>query len=97
MNSDGVIMEVTMALGGQLNANTPVDFGEIWNVIDDGKKRMIAIRPYRQRKPCKTRMFVTDTNTTAFAWQYNKDKPTDMTHWYTQWKEGGYKKLALPK
>ena len=92
MNDDGVVTAVTVALGGQLQTSAPVDFSEVWCLQDTGKTRRLLIRPARNYKPCKTRMFVT-TSAAEFTWDHTG---TEIADWYNTWQSGGYKKLSLP-
>lgn len=97
-NEDGVVIQITVALGGQLPDQTALDFSEVWNVNDPGKgrARRILIRPARQRRPCKTRMFKTDGEP-EFEWDYdiNKREGDTIAEWYDLWKANG-SKIALP-
>jgi phage nucleotide-binding protein len=93
MTDEGVVRHITIALGGQLVTAAPVDFSEVWSLEDTGKSRRILIRPVRQKKPCKTRMFVT-TGDPEFDW---KITDSNLADWYNAWRDGGYKKLPLPK
>jgi hypothetical protein len=98
-NDDGMVLFITIALGGQLPNQATVDFSEIWSLSEtDSGKHRIAIRPVRQRKPMKTRMMST-TSSQEFDWLYNPETLTGGTinDWYTAWKEGGYKKIPIPK
>lgn len=92
INDDGVVMQITMSLGGQLTTNAPVDFSECWHVEDTGRQRRIGIRPARNFKPMKTRMFVT-TGQPEFTWKHNGN---EIAEWYAQWETNGFKKIALP-
>jgi phage nucleotide-binding protein len=93
MNDNGVVTGITIALGGQLTSSAPVDFSEVWCLEDTGKTRRILIRPARNKKPCKTRMFVT-TGALEFTWNHTG---SELADWYDEWKAGKYKKLPLPK
>ena len=98
-NADGIVMQISMMLGGKLNAQTPVKLSEVWNVRDDAKKgRIIAIRPCRQRVPMKTRMFIT-TGEPEFPWNFDPEKWEGDTieQWHRQWVDNGGKKIPLPK
>jgi hypothetical protein len=92
-NDQGIVLAITVALGGQLQTSAPVDFSEVWNMQDTGKTRRIAIRPSRMRAPCKTRMFKTD-GAAEFDWNYTG---TDIADWFAAWQAGNYIKLSLPK
>ena len=91
-NDDGIVLAITVALGGQLVTAAPVDFSEVWCLQDTGKSRRIMIRPARSYKPCKTRMFET-TGAVEFNWQHTG---TEIADWYDAWKSSGYKKQPLP-
>lgn len=93
MNDDGVVMAVTVALGGQLVTQAPVDFSEVFCLQDTGKQRRILVRPSRNYKPCKTRMFKTD-GSPEFPWVHTGN---EMTEWYEAWKENSFRKIPLPK
>lgn len=91
-SDEGVVLAITIALGGQLVTAAPVDFSEVWCLQDTGKTRRIMIRPARSFKPCKTRMFVTD-GAPEFTWSY---APDNIEQWYNSWRDSGYKKQPLP-
>lgn len=97
-NEEGHVMAITVALGGQLPTQVPLDLSEVWYVNDTGKERRIMVRPGRQRKPMKTRMFST-TGDIEFTWKYNSDtgEGEGIEHWFKKWVEGGRAKLPLPK
>lgn len=92
-SDEGIVRSITFALGGQLKTSAPVDFSECWYVEDTGKARRIAIRPCRQRKPMKSRMFVTN-DAPEFTWKHTGDEIAD---WYGAWEKSGWKKQPLPK
>jgi hypothetical protein len=103
LNDDGVVLFITIAVGGKLPDQTAVDFSEVWNLYDRGvgRNRRIMIRPSRGYKPCKTRMFKT-TGETEFDWYFSPDElddPHNMTiaGWYAEYVEGGKNKLELPE
>ena len=91
-NDDGIVMHISIALGGQLVTNAPVDFSEVWCLQDTGKSRRILIRPARNYKPCKTRMFVTNA-APEFDWVHTGD---EIEQWFNKWKDSGWKKQPLP-
>lgn len=92
-NDEGVVVSITVALGGQMQTSAPADFSEVWNLSDTGKTRRIGIRPVRMRAPCKTRMFATD-GAAEFEWKYDKH---NIATWFNAWRDGGYQKLSVPK
>ena len=96
-NDDGVVLFITMMLGGQLPGSTALDFSEVWNINDSDKKRRIGIRPVRDRRPMKTRMFDT-TGAPEFEWKFDSTKMTGdgIAQWYDAWIANGKKKLKLP-
>lgn len=93
LNDEGIVLAITIALGGQLTTSAPVDFSEVWCIQDTGKQRRILIRPARNYKPCKTRLFET-TGDPEFVWRHTGD---ELAQWYNAWAAGNYKKLPLPK
>ena len=100
MNDEGVVMHITLSLGGKLPEQTALDFSEVWCIQDMGvgRDRRVIFRPARNRKPMKTRMF--DTSSEAeFSWQFDPDTGKGMTvaGWYEEWKANGFRKIAVPK
>ena len=66
-----------------------------------GRNRRIMIRPARNKKPCKTRMFQT-SGEPEFEWSFDPDDLEDSNNmtiegWFEAWKANGMKKLELPK
>lgn len=97
-NDKGVVMFISIMLGSSLNEQIPVQISEVWGMTDTGKKRVIAIRPCRMRKPMKTRMFITNTEP-EFEWKYDAEtgEGDTLEGWYEQWKSNKFKKIPLPK
>ena len=99
MDDEGIVMYITLSLGGKLPEQAALDFSEVWHVSDmgAGRDRRIAIRPSRKRKPMKTRMFST-TGEVEFDWQFDPDtgKGMRLSDWFEEWVETGAK-LPLPK
>jgi hypothetical protein len=99
----GAILHISLALGGQLPNNIGIDFSEFWAMyqVDNRSTRRIAIRPSRQRKPMKTRMFRQnaepefDWNFDAEDWNNEKNNKFRMDTWYNMWVAHG-EKLPLP-
>lgn len=91
-SDEGIVREITFMLGGQLKTSAPIDFSECWYVEDTGKTRRIAIRPCRQRKPMKSRMFVT-SDAPEFVWKHTGD---EIERWFNSWKDAGWIKQPIP-
>lgn len=100
LNSDGVVMKITMSLGGQLPNLTTQKLGEVWFVQDTGKERKIILRPFRSYKPMKSRIFdLAPDKPGEFVWRYNINAPDtkfEITTWYNQWKETNGQKIQVP-
>ena len=96
-DKEGVVLYITMMLGGSLVTQVPKDLSEIWALEDTGKLRRIAIRPSRFRKPLGTRMFLTNTGS-EFVWDYDAitQKGEGIATWYEQWMANDGKKIPLP-
>lgn len=69
-DKEGVIESITVMLGGSLPEEVPLQISEVWHILDDGKRRIIGIRPYAKRAPMRSRMFDT-RNETTFEWRYD--------------------------
>lgn len=97
-NDEGMVLFITLMLGGQLPEQTGVDFSETWYMNDTGKVRRIAVRPVRQRKPMKTRMFSIKEDV-EFVWEYDAETRSGdgIAEWYEQWKANNFAKIPLPK
>ena len=93
----GVVLFITIMLGGSLVSQVPKDLNEIWAMEDTGKLRRIAIRPSRSRKPLGTRMFLTNTGP-EFVWHYDAITQTGegIADWFQQWLDNDGKKIPLP-
>lgn len=96
-NDDGTINYITIALSGDMPNRAAIDFSEVWYLMDDGKKKKIMIRPGRNRRPMKTRMFKT-TEAVEFVWTFNPETREGMyvSDWYQSWLDNGKKKISLP-
>jgi len=97
-NAQGEVLYIGMLLGSDLPDKAGLQMTEIWNIVDIGTGRRIMVRPARQRKPIKTRMFLADTP--EFMWQYDQNKPDPkhtIAYWYDQWAANGFQKIPLPK
>ncbi len=101
-NDDGVLLNITIALGGKNPQNVALKINECWNMFEDSKNRkMIIVRKGRMREPLKSRMFDT-MDDFEFEWQWNtrdRQDPKNMwiKDWYQQWQDNGFKKIDLPK
>lgn len=92
----GNVTSVTMALSDSVANQVGLRFNEVWWMQDNGKDRIIAVRPCHLRKPMKTRLF--QGNRPEFVWHYDPDTQVGegIADWYATWQDGGGKKLPLP-
>lgn len=95
-NSDGVVIQISLLLGSSLSEKVPLQISEVWALTDNGKKRTIAVRPIRLRKPMKTRMFWAKEQQ-EFIWDYDARTQTGegIETWYNAWLAAGTK-IELP-
>ena len=95
---DGVILHITLALGGKQTNQIALSLNEVWWMSDTGKERRIAVRPCRTRKPMKSRMFDASSSP-EFVWKYDAEKwsGNGIETWFKAWKEGGGRKVPVPK
>ena len=96
-DDNGSAISITVMLGGQLPQQATLNFSECWNLSDTGKKRRLAIRNVRLRRPMKSRMF-NSRNVCEFDWVYDAESLEGMTieGWFNQWKDNEFKKIAIP-
>lgn len=106
-NEDGMVLHITLSLGGKLPEQAALDFSEVWCVQDMGlgRDRRVLFRPARQRKPMKTRMFET-TGEPEFEWAFDPDeycedpenyKGLTIERMIKEWEANGYRKIPIPK
>lgn len=97
---------IGVMLGGQLVNNMTYRFSEIWYLSQEPtgeKKRRLAFRPTRLRKPMKTRMFIDNGKDVEFWLRYDADKEDNakgqmtIAGWVNEWIDNGGKKLPVPK
>jgi hypothetical protein len=100
-DKEGNLLHITMILGGKLTSSAALQISEVWHMNDDGKKRRIMVRPGRQRKPMKTRMF-NATDRVEFDLKYDqagKEAPYgehSLASFIEEWKANGFNKIAVP-
>lgn len=97
-----IIDYVGVMLGGKLVNNMTFRFSEIWHMYQQttGKQdRIVSVRPCRQRKPIKTRMF-SNRGEPQFVLNYDGDRADkgQMTidKFYQQWVDNGFNKIDVP-
>lgn len=97
-NDQGVVMYISIMLGGKLQEEVPLQISEVWAMRDTGTEKRIAVRPTGMRKPMKTRMFKS-TGASEFVWKYDADNKTGdgIVNWYNTWKANNFNKINLPK
>ena len=101
-NDEGLILDISLALGGQLPQNVSLRINEVWCMFETSKnEKMIIVRKARMRTPVKSRMFSTSV-APEFHWRWNADDRNDpdnmwIKDWYEQWEQNDYRKLPLPK
>lgn len=103
LDKDGIVLSISLSLGGQINSKMPANFSEVWAMFDLGDRRMIAVRPVRRRKPAKSRMFM--GKSAEFQWKFDANVPWDgkkndghrLSDWIDAWISAGGKRQELPK
>lgn len=105
-NDEGVVLFITLSLGGKLPEQAALDFSEVWCVQDmgSGRDRRILFRPARSRKPMKTRMFDT-SGSPEFEWDFDPEEYMDdpenyegitIAGLFEEWRENGCRKIPVP-
>lgn len=94
----GVVMFITVMLGGKIMNNVTWRLSEIWYLSNDSKGRQLAVRQTRKHRPMKSRMF-TGIGEPEFILSYDSNKPDKgqmtIAGFYEQWIKTG-KKLPIP-
>lgn len=96
----GNFLYQTMTLSDKATSSVGLSISEIWFLDANDKKRTIAVRPVRGRKPMGSRMF-TQSGVAEFELKLDITKDDTQPHsiatWWKQWEAGGRNKLELPK
>ena len=102
-NGKDIIDYITVQLGGKLVNNMSWRLSEIWYMSqeDQGKRRRrLAVRPTRLRRPMKTRLFRSDQGQEFFL-DYNSEKPDKgqmtIANWVNEWMEKQGEKINVPE
>lgn len=95
---DGEIIQQTLMLGSSLAFQIPVDFSEVWRMVDIQGLRTIEFRPHGFFKPMKTRMF-DNTRDKSFKVTYNQNTGEGETleRLYKRWSDNGFNKLQVTR
>lgn len=98
-DKEGVVMYITIMLGGKLVNNVTWRLSEIWYLSQDSRGRQLAVRPTRKHRPMKSRMF-TGIGEPEFMLLYDSNKADKgqmtITGFYEQWVKRGAK-LTIPQ
>jgi len=99
-DSDGELVAVTLALGGNLPNETALSVGEVWYFKNNAATgREIFLVPFSSYKPMKSRMFNVATDK-RFKFVYdvnNPDPKYEIATLYKQWVDSNHEKIAIPK
>lgn len=86
VDDSGAVLYISIMLGSSLNEQIPISISEVWHLADSGKKRVIAVRSCRSRKPMRTRMFESNSSP-EFTLEYDSEtnKGDGIETWYNLW------------
>jgi hypothetical protein len=88
---------VTISVGGQVENNLPLKISEVWMMMDNGKQRLIYVRPHSMWSPMRTRMFkLSGDNKFVFTYDQETGNGTTIEEIYNRWKSAGFNKIDLP-
>lgn len=97
-----IIEYVGVMLGGQLVNNMTYRWSEIWHMYlasESRQERVVSVRPNRQRRPIKTRMF-SNKGEPFFHLDYDADVgdkgQMTISKIYDQWVDNGFLKIPVP-
>lgn len=97
LNKEGLVVSITIQLGGSLASTVPMQISEVWNYRDTGTKRLVAVRKVGTRKPMKSRMF-DSTKKYEFESTYDRTTRTGLkiSDIYDKWKDNKFQPIAVP-
>jgi hypothetical protein len=97
-DTEGRIVSITMALSEGTANQVGLRLNEVWWMQDTNGVREISVRPCKQRKPMKSRLFLTEGNKTTFTWHYNPETliGEGIADWFHMWQANAGKKIPLP-
>lgn len=100
IDKEGIIIAITMVLGGKLVTGFGWRLSEIWHMQLIGKTRYLTVKPHGVRAQMKTRMF-DYSGPARFVLNYNSEKPEDkqkdtIAAFFHQWEQSGGRKLLPP-
>lgn len=95
-DAEGNIVSISMALSEGTANQVGLRLNEVWWMSDVRNERKIAIRPVRNRRPMKTRLFIGDKP--EFTWHYDPETGAGegIADWFHQWQGNGGRKIPLP-
>lgn len=105
IEGQGTVDYYAIQLGGKLINNVTWRLSEIWYMFQEttgDRKRGIAVRPTRKRKPMKSRMFRMNEDA-DFVLDYDAELPDDapgqmtIAQWYDAWMDNDKGKISIPK
>lgn len=95
---------IAIQLGGKLVNGVTWRLSEIWFMSQEttgDRKRQIAVRATRKRRPMKSRMFDLKGDAEFYV-EYDAEKPDDakgqmtIAKWYNDWIDGGKQRIPVP-
>jgi hypothetical protein len=94
------LQDITPSVTENIMNSIGVRVGEIWHMTAlDGGKRRIEVRPCHNYSPMKTRMFEARGTNCEFNVPFDlyTGEGDGIATWVTAWREGGGRRIALPK
>lgn len=95
-NQEGVVLSITLLLGGTLPVEVPIQISEVWHMVDKTTERVVQLRQVGVTKPMKSRMFdTTNTSEMVVSTKANPNKVL-LTNLFEKWAADGYDKMKVP-
>jgi hypothetical protein len=96
MNDKGVVIMITLLLGGSLREEVPIHISEVWHMQDKVDHRVVQVRSGLLYRPMKSRMF--DTTYESEFIVSNKASPSKVTlaSQFQRWRDAKYEKIKVP-
>lgn len=96
-NAEGVVLQVTLLLGGTLPVEVPIQISEVWHMIDKTNERIVQLRQVGVTRPMKSRMFDTTMTPEMVVSTKTNNEKVSLAKLFDDWQACGYAKMSVPK
>lgn len=98
----GNIISIGIMLSARAINNSSTQVSDIWHLRNIDSTRVLSFAPRAKREPMGSRVFYTTRGEDHVNLTYDPREPLEgqahtISNWYSQWVDGGYKKMPVPK